>query len=88
MTAELTYRGRRIPFENVPDDPGHGRVLELAPGGARLHALIRGSERWSAGQKGYRIEGEVLLAIALGPIRHACMAGSTGGDPAAAIVAA
>ena len=43
------------------DDPGHGKVLELAPGGARLHALIRGSEQWSAGQKGYRIEGEVLF---------------------------
>ncbi len=38
-------------------DPAHGKVLELAPGGARLYALIRGSERWGA----YRIEGEVLF---------------------------
>ncbi len=38
-------------------DEAYGRVLHLAPAGARLHALIRGSERWG----GYRIEGEVLF---------------------------
>ncbi len=39
------------------EDTEHGRVLELAPAGARLHALMRGSEGWG----GYRIEGEVLF---------------------------
>jgi hypothetical protein len=38
-------------------DAGHGRVLHLAPAGARLHALIRDSESWGA----YRIEGEMLF---------------------------
>jgi hypothetical protein len=38
-------------------EPGHGRVLKMAPAGAKLHALIRGSERWGR----YRIEGEVLF---------------------------
>ncbi len=38
-------------------DPAHGSVLELAPAGARLHALIRGSESWPA----YRVEGEMLF---------------------------
>ncbi len=39
------------------EDPKHGYVLRLAPAGARLHALIRGSESWPA----YRIEGDVLF---------------------------
>jgi hypothetical protein len=39
------------------EDPDHGKVLRLAPAGARLHALIRGSEEWGA----YRVEGEVLF---------------------------
>ncbi len=35
----------------------HGKVMRLAPGGARVYALIRGSAEW----RGYRIEGEVLF---------------------------
>jgi hypothetical protein len=38
-------------------DPGHGRVLQLAPRHAQLEALIQGSEAWQA----YRVEGEVLF---------------------------
>ena len=38
-------------------DEDHGKVLEMRPGHAGLHALIRGSEAWGA----YRIEGEVLF---------------------------
>lgn len=38
-------------------DAARGPVLRLAPGGARVFALIRGSERW----RGYRISGEVLF---------------------------
>ena len=38
-------------------DPEHGKVLRMAPADARLHALIRGSERWGR----YRIEGDVLF---------------------------
>lgn len=34
-----------------------GKVMQLSPSDARLHALIRGSEKW----RGYRIEGEVLF---------------------------
>ncbi len=60
-------------FENGPDqweisnpeaiaildsgDSDHGKVLRMAPADARLHALIRGSDRW----RGYRIEGDVLF---------------------------
>jgi hypothetical protein len=51
-------------------DATHGGVLRLAPAGARLHALIRGSESWPA----YRIEGELLFPTAehnyLGLIYH------------------
>ena len=38
-------------------DVERGKVLEMRPAHARLHALIRGSERWD----GYRIEGLVLF---------------------------
>jgi hypothetical protein len=38
-------------------DPKHRKVLRMAPGGARLHALIRGSDAWGR----YRIEGDVLF---------------------------
>ncbi len=38
-------------------DPRHGQVLRMAPAHARLHALVRGSERWGR----YRVEGEVLF---------------------------
>lgn len=38
-------------------DAAHGKVLQLAPGGAKVFALVRGSDTW----RGYRIEGEVLF---------------------------
>ena len=38
-------------------DPERGSVLEMRPAHARLHALIRGSEKWG----GYRVEGLVLF---------------------------
>lgn len=38
-------------------DTEHGKVLQLAPGGAKVYALMRGSGQW----RGYRIEGEVLF---------------------------
>jgi sugar lactone lactonase YvrE len=38
-------------------EPGHGKVLRLAPADARLLALMRGSESWPA----YRLEGQLLF---------------------------
>ena len=38
-------------------DPERGHVLELVPKGAKLHALMRGSEAW----RGYRVEGFFLF---------------------------
>jgi len=53
-------------------DPGHGRVLEMAPRAAQADALIRGSEAWAA----YRVEAEVLFPTDeqnyLGIIYHYC----------------
>lgn len=38
-------------------DPAHGKVLALHPGGDNIYALVKGSEGWNH----YRVEGDVLF---------------------------
>ena len=48
--------GHRIPLIDS-QDPAHGTVLALHPGGDNVYALVKGSEGWNK----YRVEGDVLF---------------------------